>query len=160
MLYSLCNRCGTRIPYRSKYCDKCLSVVMEEKQHRHKVKSSKYNADRYYRDRENNSYRLFYSSKAWRDKRKEILERDNHACAICSELYRITMAQDVHHILNLRENYDLRLDNDNLISLCSDHHKMVHSFGADNKEKLLKLVEHLKLKDEHIATLESMCKYK
>ena len=158
MLYSLCNRCGTRIPYRSKYCDKCLSVVMEEKQHRHKVKSRKYNADRYSRDRENNSYRLFYSSKAWRDKRKEILERDNHACVVCSELYRITMAQDVHHILNLRENYDLRLDNDNLISLCSDHHKMVHSFGADNKEKLLKLVEHLKLKDEHIATLESIYK--
>ena len=160
MLYSLCNKCGTRIPYREKYCDKCLSVVMEEKQHRHKVKSSKYNADRYSRDRENNSYRLFYSSKAWREKRKEILERDNHACVICSELYRITMAQDVHHILNLRENYDLRLDNDNLISLCSDHHKMVHSFGADNKEKLLKLVEHLKLKDEHIATLELMHKYK
>ena len=158
MLYSLCNKCGTKIPYREKYCDKCLSVVMEEKQYRNKVKSSKYNADRYSRDRENNSYRLFYSSKDWREKRKEILERDNHACVICSELYRITMAQDVHHILNLRENYDLRLDNDNLISLCSDHHKMVHSFGADNKEKLLKLVEHLKLKDEHIAALESIYK--
>ena len=158
MLYSLCNKCGTKIPYREKYCDKCLSVVMEEKQYRNKVKSSKYNADRYSRDRENNSYRLFYSSKDWREKRKEILERDNHACVICSELYRITMAQDVHHILNLRENYDLRLDNDNLISLCSDHHKMVHALGINNKEKIQKYIDLEKDKDEHIAALESIYK--
>ena len=160
MLYSLCGRCGTRIPYRSKYCDKCLSVVMEEKQHRHKVKSSKYNADRYSRDRENNSYRLFYSSKAWREKRKEILDKYDYRCAICNELYKFTPATDVHHILNLRDHYDLRLDGDNLIPLCNEHHKIIHALGINNKEKIQKYIDLEKDKDEHIAALELMHKYK
>lgn len=160
MLYSLCNRCGERIPYREKYCDKCLPVVMEEKQHKYKIKSNKYYSDRYKKDKEHDSYRLFYSSSAWKNKRKEILDKYDYRCAICSELYNITPATDIHHILNLRDHYDLRLENDNLIPLCVEHHKIIHTLGLNNKEKIQKYIELEKEKDKHIKALESMCKYK
>lgn len=137
MMYSLCCKCGDKIPHKQKYCDKCKPQAEAEREQIQKVKSKKYNSDRYKRDLENESYRLFYMSKAWKSKRKEILRRDNFECVMCKALCKFTPATDVHHILNLKDNYDKRLDNDNLISLCHHcHYDIVHKLDLNSKDKI------------------------
>ena len=45
---------------------------------------------------------------------------------------------EVHHITPLNEDYDLRLDNDNLICLCRYHHELAEK-GQISRDLLKKL---------------------
>lgn len=83
-------------------------------------------------DRQSDKFR---KTKAWTNKSIEIRQRDRYLCQVClANLYN-TMnwlnykGVEVHHITPINEDYDKRLDNKNLISLCSFHHHM-----ADNGE--------------------------
>lgn len=147
MMYSLCCKCGDKISHKQKYCDKCKSKAEAEREQIQKVKSKKYNSDRYKRDLENESYRLFYLSKAWKSKRREILRRDNFECQICKALFNYKAATDVHHILNLRDHYEKRLDSNNLISLCNECHTLVHSLKLNNIDKIEDYINQ-KIKDD------------
>lgn len=77
----------------------------------------------------------FRSTQAWKQKSLEIRERDHYLCQVClRNLYgtinRYNNRQiEVHHIVPLIEDYDRRLDNDNLISLCTMHHGMAEDAG-------------------------------
>ncbi len=72
----------------------------------------------------------FRSTYAWQRKAEEIKERDKFLCQICiRDLYDTTNrinSEDlsVHHAIPLRESFDKRLDNDNLITVCGMHHEM------------------------------------
>nr|DAF74460.1 MAG TPA: NinG recombination protein [Caudoviricetes sp.] len=72
----------------------------------------------------------FRKSKRWTKKSIEIRQRDRYLCRVCeADMYNTVQRfnfndVDVHHIEKLSENFDRRLDNDNLISLCRYHHKM------------------------------------
>ena len=70
----------------------------------------------------------FRSTAAWQKKTAEILERDHYLCKHCVSNGRISFGKlEVHHIVPLSERYDLRLDSDNLISLClACHDKADH----------------------------------
>lgn len=87
----------------------------------------------------------FRRSKRWTAKSVEIRERDRYLCKVCEANLYNTVQQfnyknlDVHHIEKLSENYDKRLDNDNLISLCRLHHKMADD-GYIPKEVLYSLI--------------------
>lgn len=67
---------------------------------------------------------------AWQRKREEIKERDNHLCQVCIRLLYDTRNRynysdlEVHHAVPLEEDFDKRLDNDNLITICERHHEM------------------------------------
>lgn len=54
-----------------------------------------------------------------------IRERDHYMCVYCKEHDdTVTRSEiEVHHIIPVREDYDRRLDGDNLISLCRVHHE-------------------------------------
>ena len=77
----------------------------------------------------------FRKTKAWTNKSIEIRQRDRYLCRVCiANLYNTMnwlnyQSVEVHHITPINENYNQRLDNDNLISLRSYHHHM-----ADNNE--------------------------
>ena len=66
----------------------------------------------------------FYSSKAWKDCRKEVLRRDLYTCAYC-----YSRAEEVHHIIELTptniDDNSIALNPDNLISLCHDCHTKI-----------------------------------
>ena len=50
--------------------------------------------------------------------------RDLYCCRLCLAEGRITMHDlGVHHIVPLMADFDKRLDNDNLITLCASHHR-------------------------------------
>ena len=66
----------------------------------------------------------FRNSRIWREKRSEIQRRDCYMCRYCFWEKKIhTSDLSVHHIIPIEKNYDLRLDNGNLITLCRLHHE-------------------------------------
>lgn len=77
----------------------------------------------------------FRGTAAWKKKREEIKERDNFICQVCvRNLYSPLRKYEtdnlqVHHAVPLEEDYNKRLDNNNLITLCERHHEMAE-FGA------------------------------
>lgn len=72
----------------------------------------------------------FRWSSVWKAKAAEIKDKHRHLCACCiREKYETVVKYncidiDVHHIIPLADNYDLRLNDDNLVPLCRQHHKM------------------------------------
>lgn len=72
----------------------------------------------------------FRNTSRWQRKRKEIRERDRYLCQICLlDAYDTRQVYthdniEVNHIIPITEDISRALDNDNLLSLCSFHHKM------------------------------------
>lgn len=66
----------------------------------------------------------FRNSNKWILKREQIKKRDKYLCQVCLKygIYTYNNLQ-VHHIVPININYSKRLDSDNLITLCSIHHK-------------------------------------
>lgn len=90
----------------------------------------------------------FRSTKVWQRKREEIQTRDRHLCQICLRDKYNTLSflnyktAQVHHITSIQEDYNRRLDNDNLICLCSYHHKMAED-GQIPKQELYEIVDEI-----------------
>jgi predicted HNH restriction endonuclease len=82
----------------------------------------------------------FRWSRRWTNKRKQINDRDRHLCQVCiRELHNTQLRYnftniEVHHIVPLIEDFNLRLDDDNLICLCSMHHKMAERVEISRSE--------------------------
>lgn len=69
----------------------------------------------------------FYNSKAWKDMRESILKRDLYLCRECKAFGKRTEATEVHHVFTLATRPDLKLNPNNLISLCRDCHLSHHN---------------------------------
>jgi len=63
--------------------------------------------------------RKFYKSAAWRKVRYQVLKRDNGKCCLCGRSARDGVVLNVDHIKPLRKYWSLRLDPDNLQTLCA-----------------------------------------
>lgn len=76
-------------------------------------------------------YDKYRNTAEWQSKRAEIQKRDLHMCQVCirglfgygARRYN-SENTSVHHIIPLKDNYELRYINTNLITLCDCHHKM------------------------------------
>lgn len=102
------------------------------------TKPSRSQHNRHY---DNGEDRKFRSSGKWTKKAIEIKERDNYCCQVCFDEKRINYKNlEVHHIVKLRDNSRLGLDNSNLITLCSEHHKMADTgeISANALKEILK----------------------
>ena len=68
---------------------------------------------------------IFRSSYQWKLKRIYIMKRDKYLCAVCLNEGRLCNdTLSVHHIQPLEKAFDLRLNDENLITLCEKHHEM------------------------------------
>lgn len=68
-------------------------------------------------DKLRNTYR-------WRMKREQIKQDAHYMCEVCKDQGHITSQHlEVHHIIKLNKAPDLLTDDDNLICLCTTHHK-------------------------------------
>ena len=87
----------------------------------------------------------FRKTKQWTEKSIEIRQRDRYLCRVCEANLYHTVNQlnwknlEVHHIVPLCEDYNKKLDNDNLITLCKYHHTMADN-GEIPREELFKLI--------------------
>lgn len=73
----------------------------------------------------------FRKTYTWQKKREDIVRRDFYLCRVCNEgsydtfgVPGLDAQLQVHHIEPLEERFDLRLDDDNLVTCCSGHHQM------------------------------------
>ena len=70
----------------------------------------------------------FRSTQAWQHKRAWIRERDMHLCRWCLTLGRLSYTNlSVHHIEPLHEAWGERLEDSNLITLCSPCHEQAEA---------------------------------
>lgn len=96
-------------------------------------------------DRQSDKFR---KTKGWTNKSIEIRRRDKYLCQVClrNKYNTLTFLNyktvEVHHITPIAEDYNRRLDNDNLISLCSYHHKMADK-GQIPRAELYEIVEEI-----------------
>lgn len=118
-LMTIC-KCGVKIPYGTKHCGKCAE----------KVKLDKSDRNRHYditvrQSKEGLKYYKFYRSAEWLNMRELILSRYYGLCLGCwyKGLNNSSEILIIHHIIGLKENWDLRLKPDNLIPLCRHCHE-------------------------------------
>lgn len=88
----------------------------------------------------------FRWTKAWQRKREEVKGRDKFLCQICIRKLYNTIKKynyndlEVHHIIPIKENYELRLEDSNLITVCEYHHELAEQ-GTIPKDELLAIVQ-------------------
>lgn len=130
-LKKLC-RCGRVINQSDKYCNECENKYQQEK-----YESNKY-YDKYIRDKKSTA---FYNSPGWIKTREYVLAKykglDLYAFFIENE---IVYADTVHHIEELKENWNRRLDITNLFPLSSSNHNVIHAMYEKDKEGTQKLL--------------------
>lgn len=116
-----CKQFGCPNLTRETYCDKHKYKVQQKESDRQKYydKNIRYKRDKKYAD--------FYRSKPWEKVREVVLARDNGLCQECLKDKRVTLADTVHHIIELKDDWGKRLDLNNLISICSSCHSKIHN---------------------------------
>lgn len=88
---------------------------------------------------------IFRWSYSWKVKRAYIMRRDKFLCLACLNRFPGTTRRfnsedlSVHHIRPLKTNWELRLDEKNLLTLCHLHHEMAEN-GQISAEKMLKIL--------------------
>ena len=99
----------------------------------------------------NNKYKTseadkFRWTKAWQRKRGEVKKRDKFLCQVCIRKLYNTIKKynyndlEVHHIVPIKEDYKLRLEDSNLITVCEYHHELAEQ-GTIPREELLDIVQ-------------------
>ena len=121
MLVKECNRCKKFIPYGVAYCEGCAPIVEKEREAR-RLENSRASNRRYNKTRDP-KYSKFYNSKGWRTLSKARLQGDGYRCVKCGKF-----ASEVDHIKAIQtpDGWELRLDYDNLQSLCLECHNEKH----------------------------------
>lgn len=94
-----------------------------------------------YYKKEYNEVRKFRSSRIWQKKREEIKKRDKFLCQNCLSNGILNFKKlEVHHIDSISTNWNSRLDENNLITLCSSCHKIAE-IGEIKKTFLQDLIK-------------------
>lgn len=101
-----CNKvnCKNLVELNNKYCEE------------HKEENNKYDKQRFNNDKE---VRQTYNSQRWRSIRAYILIRDCHMCLYCLHNGIYTKATLVDHYRPVRDAYEDRYNQDNLVSACN-----------------------------------------
>lgn len=105
MVKKKCNKvnCFNLISFTEKFCEK------------HKEENNKYDKQRYNNDKE---VRQTYNTSRWKTIRKQTLIRDNGLCMYCLHNGMYTKATVVDHYRPIRDDYEDRYNQDNLVSAC------------------------------------------
>lgn len=117
-MYKACARCGKMHP-KNYYCTKG-------------------------REYHGGTERKLRSLWAWTKKSEEIREKANYLCEVCkTEGIYTYKGLEVHHIVKVKDDHGLLLDNSNLICLCEFHHKLAEKgdLGTDYLKSLAEMRE-------------------
>lgn len=69
----------------------------------------------------------FYNSPEWKNLRNQKFYDADGLCELCRKKNIIRQGKEVHHIVPIEEDWNSRLDYDNLILLCPTHHQEMHN---------------------------------
>lgn len=92
-------------------------------------------------------HRVERSTYEYRHWRKNVFERDGYVCQCCGDTNGFGHRVDLvaHHIMNWKDNVDLRYDVDNGVTLCEKCHLMFHSKYGKRNNTFEQLKEFLNL---------------
>lgn len=83
--------------------------------------------------------RKLRSSYRWTEKSKEVRGAAHYLCEVCKDQNKINYKDiEVHHIVKVKDDESLLLDNYNLICLCQEHHEQADK-GLIDTEYLRRL---------------------
>ena len=101
-------------------------------------------------------YDKFKRSSEWSAKRAEVINAFNGIDPVYFLLTgKKAKAEQVHHIIKVRDRYDLRLDDNNLIPLSAHEHRIIEqSYGSDRHEELVAMLRAIIHCREYIVALE------
>lgn len=112
-----------------------------------RIHEDKYNCGRKPKKKKKITYiDRFRSSRRWREKREQIRRRDKGLCQVCiRNLYETDRQYNyenlsVHHAIPLETDFEKRLDDDNLLTVCGTHHEMAEA-GQIPYEVIKKIIE-------------------
>lgn len=118
-----------------KTCSVCGGIHEEDKM-----------CSRLYRKKMDTKSVSFRNSYDWRLKRTQIKVRDMYLCQVCLKEKHDTNFKynhnhvQIHHIIPIAEDFSKRLDDDNLICLCSYHHRLAED-GIISREELRQIIQ-------------------
>lgn len=126
-IYKRCSRCGKRLP---------TGTTCECVKNRHRE------YDRYSRDKK---AKEFYHSGEWERTRAAVIDMDGGIDVyLFMTTGEVVLADTVHHIVPLRDDWSKRMDAMNLMSLNHNTHSMIEQMYKDRKEEMIeKLTEML-----------------
>lgn len=136
-------RCGAKIPYYKKACEKCLPIIEHQAKERYKA---------YARNRKDKDIQKIYSGGKW-DKVKEVVKtRQNGICLYSFYIYgEVKPIEMNHHIVETKEDITKAYDPTNVIGITESVHKLVHKEYLKGKrqkkamqELLLNLIDRWK----------------
>lgn len=116
--------CRNRVNLPQQYCEQHQGH--NDKQYNKHVRTNDFNR----------RYDEFYHSTQWRNTRKHKL-MVQPLCEVCARQGRMTTADMVHHIIELRSpnGWEKRLELDNLESICYEcHNKEDHRYSWRNRD--------------------------
>ena len=101
----------------------------------------------------------FRRTNAWTSKSMAVRERDNHMCLCCkaqligTDRQIETVGLSVHHITPIEEDYELRLDETNLITVCKRHHELCEANKITRDMQRLLVEKSIEERDAKISAL-------
>ena len=125
----VCNRCRARYPRGGKCPNGCFGRAKKE---RNRL---------YDREERDNKYSRFYQSAEW----KRVRDKARYDCNGL-DVFAYVLNKEwkhgriVHHIVEIKEDWSKRLDEDNLILLADDTHEQIHQMYRDNRERTQELL--------------------
>lgn len=106
---------------RERYCEDHVHIIESETRERNQQYDSRT------RDKKSKD---FYRSKAWKELRNLAFNRDNGLCQSCLKQGEYRTADVVHHIIEIKSDWEKRLDLNNLESICHKCHNKIHKKSA------------------------------
>lgn len=105
-------------------------------------------------------YNKFKVSREWGIKRAEVINSFNGIDPVYFLLTgKKVKAEQVHHIIKVRDRYDLRLDDENLIPLSMREHRIIEqSYDTEKYGELVAMLKSIIHNREYIVALEDQPK--
>lgn len=136
-LLHVCPATGCRklIPVNQKYCEKHAVIAEQKESQRQKRYDS---SVRLTRDKQ---YHEFYLSSGWKLTKQKINSHYHGMCLWAWAQGRIEHADEVHHIVPLKDDWDRRYELSNLIPIAhSVHMKVEAAYRSGHKEEMQKIL--------------------
>lgn len=128
MIYRKCTQCHVRVPEYSK-C-KCEREIRRE--------SLRLYDERRMMDERSKASAIFYKGATWLRCRNSVGNRQYWIDLIEWNKGNIVEVEVFHHIIEVKEDWSLRLDRDNIIGLTQRNHMRVHAMmSKSDKDKAL-----------------------
>lgn len=117
-------------------CDECAKKYEQEK----KEKNRQYDKN-VRKNKENKKYDSFYHSREWQRTRDIIIRKYNGLCLYSLIVdKKIVYADVVHHIIEIKSDWDKRLSINNLILLSHEAHNKIHEMYKKDKVRAMSLL--------------------